>query len=354
MIDLQELRNSLTSEDIIDIISKLGGDEYVDKDDYIIFKTICHHKHAENGSMKLYYYKNSKTFHCYTQCSCNFTIYELFKKRYELLNKDYNFYYDIVLPLAKGRNISNSDITSFFIEYKSDFDKYNKNNIKVEIPILPTNLLNIYSPCAAPEWINDGISVETMRRHNILYSIDENKIIIPHYNINGDLIGIRGRALNKEDVEKGKYRPVQIEDKILSHPLGYNLYGLDKNKENIKRFKIAIVAEAEKSVLQYETMYDKNSNIVVAACGSNFSTYQFNLLYKLGIEKIILAFDKEGENWKEVQKYYNKLKRICNNYKNKVQMGFIWDKQNLLNLKDSPFDKGKEVFERLYKGVEWT
>lgn len=32
-------------------------------------------------------------------------------------------------------------------------------------------------------------------------------------------------------------------------------------------------------------------------------------------------------------------------------MGFIWDTKNLLSLKDSPFDKGAEIFKELYKGA---
>jgi hypothetical protein len=42
-----------------------------------------------------------------------------------------------------------------------------------------------------------------MDRYNILYSISQNKIIIPHYNIDGKLIGIRGRSLNPEDLKIG-------------------------------------------------------------------------------------------------------------------------------------------------------
>ena len=32
-------------------------------------------------------------------------------------------------------------------------------------------------------------------------------------------------------------------------------------------------------------------------------------------------------------------------------MGFLWDTKELLNLKDSPFDKGQETFKKLYKGA---
>ena len=36
-------------------------------------------------------------------------------------------------------------------------------------------------------------------------------------------------------------------------------------------------------------------------------------------------------------------------YKGMATFYYIWDMDNLLARKDSPFDKGKEVFEQLYK-----
>ena len=44
---------------------------------------------------------------------------------------------------------------------------------------------------------------------------------------------------------------------------------------------------------------------------------------------------------------------MCKQYKNYAEMGFIFDTKNLLNLKDSPTDKGKETFLKLYKEAHW-
>lgn len=109
----------------------------------------------------------------------------------------------------------------------------------------------------------------------------------------------------------------------------------------------------EKAVLQYETMFGTDKNICVGCCGSKFHSYQFQLLQQLGVEKILIAFDKEGNNWTESTKYYEKLHKICSKYKYKCHMGFIWDSKNLLNLKDSPFDKGKETLQQLIRGGIW-
>lgn len=217
--------------------------------------------------MKLYYYKSNKLFHCYTGCGESFNIIGLFKKRYELLGINYNFYKDIVLKLTDSQNLITKP--TFFQPYESDFEKYNYSKTKVTLPKLKPHLLNIYNFFSVPEWIADGIDEETMKTFNIRYDIKNNRIIIPHYDIQGNLIGIRGRALNEEDIELGKYRPVEIEGKIYKHPLGYNLYGLNLVKENISRYKVALIAEGEKSVLQYNTMYGFERNICVAACGSS-------------------------------------------------------------------------------------
>ena len=81
--------------------------------------------------------------------------------------------------------------------------------------------------------------------------------------------------------------------------------------------------------------------------------YQIDLLIKSGAERIIIAYDKEGETNKEREKYFNKLKSFCERYKNICNMGFIYDTKNLLELKQSPFDRGKDIFKQLYKEVFW-
>ena len=70
MIDKEDILKKLTSEDIIGIVEKYGGDKCSEDDEKIIFTTICHN----SNSHKLYYYKNSDfcksdhtkdTYYCY-------------------------------------------------------------------------------------------------------------------------------------------------------------------------------------------------------------------------------------------------------------------------------------------------
>ena len=187
-----------------------------------------------------------------------------------------------------------------------------------------------------------------MDKFNIRFSPVQNKIIIPHYDVGGRLVGIRGRALNKDDIENwGKYMPVQIEGKWYSHPLSLNLYGLNMTKENIKTTGIAYLFEAEKSVLQMDSF--SIYNCAAAVCGSKLNKYALDILIRTcHPQEIVVCFDKE-EVSKNEETYFNKLYNMCLKYKNYANFSFIYDKENLLDLKDSPSDKGEEVFLKLLR-----
>ena len=322
----------------------LGANRYEEHDNEIIFPTICHNENADDASMKLYYYKNTKLFHCYSGCDETFDIYQLFEKRYQLIKKEYNYVNDIIGVIKKDYH----NYTTFFEEneYKKLSDNYKKQFTEIQLTKYNKNILSIFEKYYTPEWLNDGITIDAMNKFNILYSINQNKIIIPHYDIDNNLIGIRARSLNEEDIQIGKYMPIKIEGKIYAHPLAYNLYGLNLNKEAIARNHFAIVYESEKSVLLQEGLFNNNS---VAVCGSNFNKFQIQTLVKCGAEEIIIAFDKEYYNNQEKEQYFYKLWNKIIKYKQYCKMSFIIDNENLLNLKDSPIDRGHDILMQLLK-----
>ena len=49
------------------------------------------------------------------------------------------------------------------------------------------------------------------------------------------------------------------------------------------------------------------------------------MLKKIGVNRIIIAFDKEGKDYKEKQKYYQKLKNYCLKFSSLCKMGFYFD-----------------------------
>ena len=86
-----------------------------------------------------------------------------------------------------------------------------------------------------------------MDRRNICFDPKNYGIVIPHYDVNGRLIGIRERCLITEEAAiKGKYRPAYLNKQLYNHPLSFNLYNLNNSKDNIKRMKKAFVFEGKR------------------------------------------------------------------------------------------------------------
>lgn len=347
-INLQELRENLSSEHIINIMLSLGADRYEDKDDVIIFPTICHNPTGQEASMKLYYYKDSYMFHCYTECGENFDIFDLIKRVKEINHEEYNFY-SIIYSVADmvSYNIFSENTQERYI---SNIDTY-KQNEEIILKEYDKTVLEMFDFYRTVEWAREGISETAMKKFNISYYPYRNKIVIPHYDIDGRLIGIRGRTLEPEEEKLyGKYMPLRVENILYKHPLSFNLYGIYENKDDIKKYKRAIIFEGEKSLLKFNDLYDYN--VAVASCGSSLNYRQVELLVKnLEVNEIIIAYDKEFTKFasKEARDYYEKLSKICRKYINYCNFYFLFDFNNLLDIKDSPIDKGKEIFEELMK-----
>lgn len=342
-MDWNEIVDNLQDDAILHLMRELGVENYVDKPDYFIFPTICHHEDADEASLKLYYYKNTHRFMCYSEDGA-MSPFTFLKHYYEIRGIEYDWYSDIYQVICNCSTYKAN--RSFMPTYKSKRDKYQVMRTP-DLQEYPKGILDVFTKLYPIEWLNDGISEAAMDKYNILYSNSQNKIIIPHYDINGRLIGIRGRALNPEEVELvGKYMPVRIENTWYKHPLSLNLYGLYENANNIRANKYCIICESEKSVLQAELF--QRTNCCVAACGSNFNKHQLMLLLKqCAPAEIIIAFDNEEIDGQK--KYFNKLVDICKRYNSYCNMSFIYDRNGITGHKDSPTDKGQEIFERLLK-----
>lgn len=344
------IKEKLTLQDVEKVVRRLGGDCII-KDNHIECQTICHNLPSADNSYKLYYYENHKIFKCYTHCAdSTFDIFELVQKAILLqTNEEINFYQAIQFVIKttnlsvgelvlEDNQLSNNDI---------DYDKYSSIESVNEIQPVQCRQLENLSCLRILEWEKEFITYDTLLKFNIKYDGSQHKIIIPHYNENNKLIGIRGRAILKEDIARGKYAPVIYNTVLYNHPLGYNLYGLNLNKDNIREIRKVIIVESEKSVMQIEGYLNKN--ISVAVCGFNLTQWQINKLLEYGVEEFILGFDKDfqtaGDD--EYWKYYKKVKRITDKIKNYATVSVMIDIDNILDYKDSPSDKGKEAFMQL-------
>lgn len=362
MYDKDKLKNSLTIEQVYNFVIDLGG-EPIMKEGYFISRTICHNPPG-SGSYKLYYYNNTKLFKCFTDCGDSFDIFQLVCKVKNQIIEDKTVQWQLnnaIMYVARYFGFSNENFD--FSNNKDNLhdweilNKYNENNLIkqqqqiVDLKIYDETILNYLPHPIIKPWEDEGISREVIKQHHIAYNPASQGIIIPHYNINNNLIGIRERTLIKEQEQNGKYKPAIFNGKMYNHPLGFNLYNLNNSKNNIKIIKKAIIGEGEKFCLTYASYFGNERDISVACCGSSVTWYQIQLLLSLGVEEIIIAFDKQfkeiGDN--EFKRWVKKLTDIYKKYSSYAIISFMFDKENKLKYKDSPIDRGPDTFLYLFK-----
>lgn len=352
------LKENLTIEEVFDLVSELGGEPTMGSN-FFTARTICH----GGDSHKLYYYSNTHLFHCYTGCGdASFDIYDLVLRVNKVAGiKNFSLPKAIIF-VAKYFGFS-SDTFDFEDNQETIEDWKIINNFKrnkeekiqnkkiVELKIYNNDILKYMPHPLILPWIKEGITFEIMQSKGICYDPINQGIIIPHYDINNNLVGIRERTLIKEEEIYGKYKPAIINGKMYNHPLGFNLYNLNNSKNAISSLKKAIIFEGEKSCLLYASYFGKDLDISVACCGSNLINYQVQLLLSLGVKEIIIAFDRQyqeigDEEW---QKWIIKLKTLYNKYGSYVNISYIFDKNHLLQYKSSPIDEGKDKFIQLFE-----
>lgn len=360
VFDKSEIRQALGLENIYDLLIEWGGDpEYTEFG--ILSSTICHNPPGE-GSRKLYFYENTGLFRCYTGCDSAFDIFELCSKVMKIQYDEEFDLNDSVLWVARRFGLSgmikDDDMGKTLDDWKilSNYSRIQEIELKDNKVILKDyddsilDRLN-YNIKIIP-WLNEGISQDVINKAHIGFYPGADQITIPHYDINGRFIGLRGRTMCKDEAELyGKYRPMKINNQLYNHPLGMNLYGLNWSKNAIGIMKKAIIFESEKSVLKYATDFGWNNNISVACCGSNISSHQIQLLLDCGAQEIIVAFDRQFQEIGDAEFQHLKLNllKIRTKFKNDVLISFIFDKNMITGYKQSPIDEGKEKFLQLYK-----
>ena len=353
MVTTEEILEKLTSEHIVEIL-KENNIEYKEENNpkHIKCKTVCHC----GNTFKLWYIKEKKYFYCFTECG-NMSVFDLlmtingweFNKASSYVANKIGIKISYHKPKEFGKTKKIIGDWDFINRYRK-----NKNRKKTEfqLPSYDSNILKVFDNIYPSSWEKEHITTDSMKKFGICFHTSEFAAIIPHYSLNGELIGIRSRHFLQRHLDsQRKYMPTILENKMYAHPLQFNLYGAYQNKETIKRKKKVLLLESEKSTLQCESYYP-NENFSVAQCGSNLSNAQRDILiYDLEVEEVIIALDKQYKNTedKEHEEYVKKVCKIANKLVNYVNVYIIYCTDDRLDYKSSPTDHGKEILEQLMK-----
>lgn len=194
-------------------------------------------------------------------------------------------------------------------------DRYEKNGEKLSV------------------WESEGISRASLDKFQVFYDSFSDRLVYPIKNTDGKIINVSGRALDPCWKEKGLRKYTYFK------PLGVldTLYGLSDNMDEVIRKHEIILFEGAKSVMLADTWGIGNT---AALLTSHLNQFQLKILARLGC-RVVFALDKdvtirEDEN-------IQRLKRF-------VSVEYLWDKDGLLDSKDSPVDKGEAVWKKLYEG----
>lgn len=352
-----KILDMITTSDIVQLVSKFGIPETSIRyyNNQLIMPTGCHNEIIGTAKHKLYYYEDSKKFHCYTCCG-SMNPFEFVVQAYRTRGIKYS--------------LSNAAIIIERIIQERLRDGFAvvtpPSNVKKEIEEDWHKSLTEYNPsimnCFSRNkkylkvWEKEGISFDAMDKFGIKFDMVRNRMVIPIYDDKGVFVGAKVRNFNQEDIENGrKYMPLIHNNEIYTYDKGKILYGLNFNKKNIKNAKRAIIFESEKSTILYESLYVGNKAVSIG--GSNVSIYQTELLKQYKVETVVLALDNDysllpNENG-EYDKYFGlyKMLKEANKLDAKgfnVEIVYDWE-QSFLENKDAPIDKGREIWNKLYR-----
>lgn len=321
---IEEIKNSINIEDYIS--------QYIDLEQRSgkLFG-ICPFHEEKTASLMVDIDK--KMFHCFG-CKVGGSIIDFVK------NIDNISYYEAIVKLSAYSGVSLE--TRLQSETLKIFKQMNKTQT-AEVPnphfIYDYSIYDKFNKGKINSWIDEGISQNMIDLYDIRIDVSGERIVYPVYDINNNLINIKGRTL-REDFKKSK-----IPKYINYYKVGTMDYlqCLNMELDNIKINNEVIIFEGIKSCMKAK-MYGVHAPI--SAETSALNIHQIKLLLSLKCN-IVVAFDKD-KPINDIKKNIKILSKFTNVFIINDKNGLLGDKSNKL----SPVDAGQDVWEELYKNKE--
>ena len=245
---------------------------------------------------------------------------------------------EILHKYAQEKGISNHSSQSSRMEavkIAKKFSPHKKQKKVSKSVVLPDDYMLRFekNESALALWEAEGISREVLEKFQVRFDSLAERIVYPIRNLEGKIINVSGRTTD------GRYKEKGLRKYTYYFPLGVldTIYGLAENYKSIMESKQVIVFEGAKSVMIRQSWGKDNS---VALLTSHLNPYQVKILARLGC-RVVFALDKGVDIKEDIN--IRKLKRFA-------EVEYIIDNIGLLSDKDSPVDRGIEVWRTLYGG----
>lgn len=203
--------------------------------------------------------------------------------------------------------------------------------------ILPSNYMDRYEfrKDKLRPWADEGISYEVMLQNGVRYDAFDDRIVYPVKDFDGNIISVCGRTCDAH------YKEKRISKYIYFQQMGTvnTLYAYSDNAQSILESREIILFEGAKSCLKMSTWGYTNTSAILT---SHLSVNQLRFLIKLssfhGV-RIVFALDSDVNILKD--KHILSLTSYAS-------VEWVKNRDDLLSEKESPVDRGRDVWEKLY------
>lgn len=213
------------------------------------------------------------------------------------------------------------------------FQSKAKREKKSKSVVLPKDYMNRYewNVKKLAVWEREGISMESMERFQVRYDPFSDRLVYPIKDTDGNIISVCGRTLDPD------YKEKKIRKYTYFQSIGYlgTIYGLYDNMSAILEQREIILFEGAKSVMMADGWGIRNTGALLT---SHLNANQFQILLKLGVS-VSFALDAEIDIREDSN--IMKLRQYTNVY-------WVKNSGGVLGPKDSPTDKGENVFRSLH------
>ena len=335
----------------------LGIPSYSENSTQIVYYTGDKNVDSYKGSPKLYFYKDTSIYVGMT-AGRSYDIISLVQTRLALLKQPCSFL-DACQFIIDTTNINPDSISRI----KKDGHVYDWSNLERFIRVRKygnqlseynRNIIDTLPPLYPQAWIDEGISEETMDKYQIRYYERCNQTVIPCFDDEARLVGVRVRNWDKDRVEQAKYMPlVTLDGQCYKFNTNQVFYGINYNKPEIERTGKVIIVESEKAVMKLDT-YMGRHNIALGMYGSNLGIQRRNQLLKMGVNTVSYVVDNDfiGQDDEFFEQWREKIRHFIKLWDGFCRVEIVWDNLGLLGPKENATDRTKEVWEQLWENRE--
>ena len=314
----------------IDIVEYIGQTEELHRKGLYYFINCPFHSGDDTPSLCIY--PNTNKWYCFG-CKAGSSIYDWIMKKEGLKFPD---------AVRKVAELSDTDMDEYEESESMAFLKnLEKHSHKVigkelnrEVLDFQKDYIEKYSDECPDEWLHEDMTEEALKTYNIRIDHNANRIVYPVFDADGNFIGVKGRTRLESYKELGLAKYINYQ-KI--GRLDY-FQGWQQALPEIINRKSVVIFEGIKSCIK---AWGWNIRNTVASETSKLADGQLELLVSTGISEVIFAWDSDQDFKSIIQD--DKIKLL----KKFTQVSVVRDTKGLLQDKESPVDRGEEVFRML-------